>query len=205
MELNNENNPVLNQEPTHEPMNEYQSTMPQALPMIEFWEAVGTCFRKFIDFKGRARRSEFWWFMLFVLLVALLCSFLDGFLSVFQGVFLGPVVGFSFIGLVEALVLFFPAIAVTFRRLHDTGRSGWWIGGVFILVAIGLIGMYFIKTYKLGETAAFSMWLPIILAIFIIHIIVLISCVSDSHPGENKYGPSPKYQQSVKRTSPRQS
>ena len=182
MELNNENNPVLKQEPAHEAINGYQSTMPQVLPMIGFWGAVRTCFRKFIDFDGRARRSEYWWFVLFLVLVGLACSLLD--------VFLEAAVGFSFISAVAILVFFFPAMAVTFRRLHDTGHSGWWIGVSYILVAIGAIGMYFVVTYKLGAASAFSIWCPIILFRFI----VLMLCWLDSHPGKNEYGPSPKYQ-----------
>lgn len=183
METNNVNNP------------EFNSYVER--PMLGFGEAVKICFNKYFDFTGRARRSEYWWFVLFQILVSIPCAILDGFLEAAASI--------SFVNAIASLVFFFPALTVSFRRLHDIGRSGWWIGTSYILVAIGIIAMiatvgtsglslsdneaianYLLSVKSLGA------WLPII-ASCVICIIVFIFSLLDSHKEENKYGPSPKY------------
>lgn len=92
--------------------------------MMSFPEALSTCFKKYIDFKGRASRAEFWWFSLLVLIVETFC-----------------ILALGEWGLLLVLPLFVPYYAVGCRRLHDTGRTGWWqllyltgIGGIAVLV-----------------------------------------------------------------------
>ena len=70
---------------------------------IGFGDAIKICFNKFADFEGRARRSEFWWWYLFTVLVGWI----------------------PYIGWLASLVFLIPTLAVGARRLHDTGRSGW--------------------------------------------------------------------------------
>ncbi|MER6464545.1 DUF805 domain-containing protein [Streptomyces sp. NPDC001288] len=86
--------------------------------------------RKYATFSGRARRSEFWLFTLFNGLAVLLAGILDGVLG--WGLWL------TFVYL---LFVFVPTLAVAVRRLHDTGRAGWWLlialipfGGIVLLV-----------------------------------------------------------------------
>ena len=87
------------------------------------------CTKKYADFKGRASRSEYWWFQLFYLIVLFVAIIFDGmYLDNSQS--MGPV------ELISTLILLLPAISVTARRLHDVGRSGWWM-----LVAITVIGL----------------------------------------------------------------
>tara|TARA_E500000178_G_C17038381_1_gene764895 strand:+ start:5068 stop:5448 length:381 start_codon:yes stop_codon:yes gene_type:complete len=105
---------------------------------MNFQNSIKTCFKKFFDFKGRASRSEFWYFYLFSYgIVALL--FLLTSLSIIQGSTAWT------LGIIFIVVIFFPWIAVTARRLHDIGKSGWWqlisgipyvgiIGGIVLLV-----------------------------------------------------------------------
>lgn len=76
---------------------------------MTFEESVRTCFAKYIDFNGRASRPEYWWFALFVFGVGILISFISETLS-----------GLFYLGML------LPSIAAATRRLHDTGRSGWW-------------------------------------------------------------------------------
>jgi uncharacterized membrane protein YhaH (DUF805 family) len=84
-------------------------------------ESIRVCLTKYADFKGRAARSEFWWFTLFVSLVAAVFSYWSD-----------PWSG----GLLVAILL--PQLAVGARRLHDIGWSGWW--QLFVLVpAAGII------------------------------------------------------------------
>ena len=83
--------------------------------LMNFQNSIKTCFQKFADFNGRASRSEFWYFYLFAILVY--------FISIFIAI---QMPFFFAVAIVLGLVLFVPALAVTARRLHDTGRSGWW-------------------------------------------------------------------------------
>jgi len=76
---------------------------------MTFVESIRTCLTKYVDFNGVASRSEFWWFMLFILIVTAALSL------------------FSFtVGSLFQLAMLLPCLAVGARRLHDTGRSGWW-------------------------------------------------------------------------------
>lgn len=77
---------------------------------MTFGESISACLKKYATFDGRARRSEYWWFILFSILVQM-------------G---GGIVGQAVSGLL-CLALLLPSLAVGARRLHDTGRSGWWL------------------------------------------------------------------------------
>ncbi len=76
---------------------------------MTFQESVKTCFSKYADFTGRATRSEYWWFVLFVVLVSAATSLVSHVLSA-----------------LFSLATFLPSIAAAARRLHETNRSGWW-------------------------------------------------------------------------------
>ncbi|OYX09410.1 MAG: DUF805 domain-containing protein, partial [Rhizobiales bacterium 32-66-8] len=81
---------------------------------MDFTTAIRSCLSQYATFRGRARRSEFWWFSLFVIGLELVAALVEGALGV-DG-FLS--------GLVHLLTLL-PSLAVGARRLHDIGRSGW--------------------------------------------------------------------------------
>lgn len=85
---------------------------------MDFVTAVKTCFNKYMTFEGRAPRSEFWYFFLFMLIGSIVCIILDGVL--FPAMQAGP------LGSIFSLVTLIPWIAVTARRLHDIDKSGWW-------------------------------------------------------------------------------
>lgn len=87
-----------------------------------FVEAVQSCFRQYVGFSGRARRSEYWWFFLFTVLVSIVTSVLDSILGT-----MSEDTNVGVIGSIASLALLLPSIAVAIRRLHDTSRSGWWI------------------------------------------------------------------------------
>tara|TARA_Y200000002_G_C22489391_1_gene582330 strand:+ start:467 stop:835 length:369 start_codon:yes stop_codon:yes gene_type:complete len=82
---------------------------------MNFLTSLKTCFQKFSDFKGRASRSEFWYFYLF--------SMLGTYGSIILGIQM-PL--FFALGVIFGFIILVPALAVTARRLHDTGKSGWW-------------------------------------------------------------------------------
>lgn len=90
-----------------------------------FAAAVSTAFSKYATFTGRAGRPEFWWFFLFNLIVTMVVSALDRLIF-----------GHELLIFIAALVVVLPYMAVSVRRLHDTGRSGWWL----LLGLVPLVG-----------------------------------------------------------------
>ena len=98
-----------------------------------------TVLKKYAIFTGRARRKEYWYFALFNFLIALVLGFIDG--------MLGLVVkdsGFGLLGGLYSLAVFVPSLAVSVRRLHDTGRSGWWLLIGFIPILGALVLLFFL-------------------------------------------------------------
>jgi len=87
---------------------------------MKFQESITTCLTKIVNFNGRATRSEYWWFVLFIFAVVFFLGILAGMVGMSSGT--------SVISIVAILSL----LAVGTRRLHDTNRSGW-------LQLIGLI------------------------------------------------------------------
>ncbi|GGT79803.1 MULTISPECIES: DUF805 domain-containing protein [Streptomyces] len=88
--------------------------------------------KKYAVFGGRARRKEFWMFTLFSVIISIVLSVIDG------------VLGMQLLSLIYSLAVLIPTLAVSVRRLHDTGRSGWWIliGLIPLVGAIILIVFY---------------------------------------------------------------
>ena len=84
-----------------------------------FGDAIRTCLQKYATFGGRAARSEFWWFWLFGVLASLVAGVIDNALF-------GAPAGDGWISALVGLALLLPSLAVSVRRLHDIGRSGWW-------------------------------------------------------------------------------
>jgi uncharacterized membrane protein YhaH (DUF805 family) len=100
---------------------------------VNFTQAITSNFKRYVDFSGRSARSEFWWWTLFVFVINCVFQLLEmivgGPLSSMYGIVSG-------LSLLVSLGLFLPGLAVTIRRLHDTGRSGWWV-----LIALTIIGL----------------------------------------------------------------
>ena len=102
---------------------------------MSFADSVRSCLQKYVGFAGRARRSEFWYWVLFSALISIVAQLIDRLIFKSTGN----------IGVVSGLVnllLILPTLAVGARRLHDTGRSGWWqliqiipvIGAIVLIV-----------------------------------------------------------------------
>ena len=93
--------------------------------------------KKYASFSGRARRKEYWMFVLFNFIVAFVVGFIGGFLAGATNVG-----AFAFLGTIYNLAVILPSLAVLCRRLHDIGKSGWWwliglvpfVGWIVILV-----------------------------------------------------------------------
>ena len=87
-----------------------------------FAEAVQSCFKQYVGFTGRARRSEYWWFALFGLIVGIVANLIDTVLGT-----MSEDTNVGVLGTIVSLALLLPSLAVAIRRLHDTSRTGWWI------------------------------------------------------------------------------
>jgi uncharacterized membrane protein YhaH (DUF805 family) len=87
--------------------------------------------KQYADFSGRARRTEYWMFVLFNIIFAIVAVILDNVLgTAIQGIGYGLIYGLYVLGML------IPGIAVVVRRLHDVGKSGW----MFLIVFIPLVG-----------------------------------------------------------------
>jgi uncharacterized membrane protein YhaH (DUF805 family) len=87
--------------------------------------------KKYAVFDGRARRKEYWIFFLFNIVIAIVLNFVEAIVG-------GP----GILGMLYALAVLLPGVGVSIRRLHDTGRSGWWLL-ICLIPPIGLVIIYF--------------------------------------------------------------
>ena len=113
-------------------------------PMMSFGESVKTCFQKYVTFKGRARRSEYWWFWLLNLIVSIVTLVLDYKLDMINIEF-----GIGALSGLYTLIVFLPSLAVSVRRLHDTGHSGWY----YLLTFIPILGALFLLYFFVSDSA----------------------------------------------------
>lgn len=96
----------------------------------QFADVIRTVFGRYVQFRGRARRSEYWYWILFIVLVSIALAVVDGVIFGFDESDL------AVLGPLFSLGTFLPSLAVGFRRMHDLGRSAWWL----LLALIPLIG-----------------------------------------------------------------
>ncbi|WP_332773721.1 DUF805 domain-containing protein [Phenylobacterium sp.] len=123
--------------------------------------------RKYAQFSGRARRKEYWMFVLLIVLIEILFYVLMGILGAGPMMAgdptagLNPAAGLVMLAFCVVLLgLFIPSLAVTVRRLHDTNRSGWWV----LIALIPFLG----------------------------GLVLLVFSLLDGTPGDNRFGPDPK-------------
>ena len=90
---------------------------------MSFTEAIKSVFSQYAGFSGRARRSEYWYFVLFNFIVSFVLGLLGQAASIF-----------SILSGIVSLALLVPGLAVAIRRLHDIGKSGWYL--LFVLIPL---------------------------------------------------------------------
>ncbi len=108
-----------------------------------------TVLRKYAVFEGRARRREYWFFVLFYILISVVLAVVDRMLGTYVEAY-----GMGALGALFCLGLLIPSIAVGVRRLHDTGRSGWWLLIGFIpLIGMIVLIVFFVLDSQPGTNA----------------------------------------------------
>ena len=88
-------------------------------PLVTYWKKV--VLENYANFDGRARRAQFWWYVLANLIISIVLNIIDAVIG------LGIGGGVGVLGLIYGLAVLIPGLAVAVRRLHDTDKSGWWI------------------------------------------------------------------------------
>jgi uncharacterized membrane protein YhaH (DUF805 family) len=120
---------------------------------MDFGTSIKTCLGKYATFQGRASRSEYWYFILFTVLVEVVVSVVSGVLGD-----LG-----SILALLVILGLMLPGLAAAARRLHDIDRSGWW----YLVVLVPLVGAIIVLIWfcKAGTPGANRFGEPVLPAL----------------------------------------
>ena len=129
---------------------------------MSFTEAISSVFHNYAKFDGRARRSEYWYWTLFVMIINAVLYGLTA-VTTANSSSGGSSSGFSFVSVISmiwSLAILVPGLAVCWRRLHDIGKSG----AYYFIILIPLVGP----------------------------ILMLVWFATDSEPGPNQYGPNPK-------------
>ncbi len=133
---------------------------------MTFTESIKACFHKYAVFSGRASRSELWWFVLFTLIFDFI----------------------PFVNIVASFVFFLPNLAVACRRLHDMGKSGWWL----LVPNVCLMIFYFVIH---AGNHTLDLYGDFMFLVFIITVTVtiwlLVEIMLPGKPGSNKYGNNP--------------
>ena len=153
-------------------------------PSRGFFEAIKICFRKYATFKGRASRSEYWWFALFVMLASIAGAIAEGSMGE-DGTAISAVI---------TIATFLPSISAQVRRLHDTDRSGWWVGG-YLLASLcgGLVIALTVISSGVQDPAAMAGMSAALLAIWGIVMLVwgialFIFMLKRGTRGPNRFG-----------------
>lgn len=168
---------------------------------------------RYFDFQGRSRRSEYWLWFLFQIIVSTVFSILQ---ATFKSSGTGALLMIMGIRFLYALAILIPNIAVGVRRLHDIGRTGWWLLFPTVIMLIAAViyfsmngGGHFLEDIQtlsslsgkgtvppaqalalMGSIMKPMLWilLPGILA----SIVTFVFHVTDGTPGPNRFGDDPK-------------
>lgn len=129
-----QSNPTPNAAPNGYPQQPYG----QPKPSVSFGDAIKLFFTNYTNFSGRSRRSEFWYAYLFTFLVSLVVSFIP------------------YGSYIWSLAVLIPNIAITVRRLHDVGKSGWW----YLFNLLPIVGQIILLVQFCTDSAPANKWGP---------------------------------------------
>ncbi len=157
---------------------------------VDFIQAINLYFTEGFKFKGRSTRAEFWYAQLFLFIVAFIFA-----------LFRNPIV--STVSMIFNLICIVPTMALITRRFHDSGRSGWWTVGYYVISIVISIWAFISMGHDLiifmttPESLSIDQIMQIIrsmvlpgLCVFVLMIVYLIFMCQPSGP-DNVYGPDP--------------
>ena len=99
--------------------------------------------KKYAVFSGRSRRKEYWYFVLFVIIISTVLNIIDGLIGAYE-----RIAGVGLLSSIFSLAILIPSIAVTVRRLHDIDRSGWWL----LIALVPLVGWIVLLVFSVQES-----------------------------------------------------
>ena len=168
---------------------------------MTFPAAIRRCFSRYATFSGRASRSEYWWFFLFLVLGNVVCGLLDGVLFGTGSIETasGRVeaqAGGGILSAVFGLVTIVPALAAGWRRMHDSGRSGLYL--FYPLIVIVGISSFAALTGAYGAVAQGTVGLVTTFVLIMAGLVFMLSpfvviwwLARPSQPEANRFGPPP--------------
>lgn len=134
--------------------------------------------KRYADFNGRSRRKEYWSFVLLTVAIFAILYFLEGLLAL-------SVRGQGPLTFLFQLAILLPTLAVGARRLHDTGRSGWWL-------LIGYAPLLASTLLPFAGPVDRGLAMILLIAAGLGFVVLLIFLVLEGARGPNLYGPDPK-------------
>lgn len=172
----------------------------------ENYKALWTA-EKYVGFKGRASRREYWTTILIIFITSLIVSIPDWIVRLA----IGYESGFSLFSSIYSISILLPTTALTFRRLHDVGRSGWLVISEYIVSAVagisicsaviaGYINMTFSRSLWFADASMIALLLfgiVLALASLTLSIIIFVFTLLKGQSGPNRYGEAPSQYQVV--------
>ena len=150
--------------------------------------------KRYAQFSGRAPRAEYWWFYLATVVVSWILTIVDKAIGA-SGATAGDM---GILAALFSLATFIPTIAVTVRRLHDIGRTGWWLLAFVLLIALVFvpIGYMAMEPGNLENApdptgGMLALMIGAGIAALLMGITLFIFCVTRGDIGENRYGEDP--------------
>jgi uncharacterized membrane protein YhaH (DUF805 family) len=128
--------------------------------------------KNYAVFKGRACRQEFWYFLLFTFVIGFFFGMIDA------------VIHRKILSNIYTLAILIPSIAVTVRRFHDIGLSGWYTAGFYLLNFVFLV----LGSFLSKQGLSYMGYIPFVLC----YIVFFVFMAKDSQSGDNQYGANPK-------------
>jgi uncharacterized membrane protein YhaH (DUF805 family) len=104
-----------------------------------FVSAIKKGFKGYVVWNARSTRSEYWWWVLFTLIVGIVATIID------SVVFGSESMGAGWLSIIATIALFLPGLSLIVRRLHDTDRSGWW----FWIILVPIVGVIVLLVFML--------------------------------------------------------
>jgi len=170
---------------------------------MPFSESIKTCLSKYVTFSGRAARSEYWWFVLFFVVVSVVLGMID------RAIFgVDPVTNETnkLLGGLFGLAMFLPILAAGWRRMHDAGKPGWYLllpmlvsFATFAFLMMGVVAFSGLENAGVNSDAlrgpAAVLGLTGMVAVGVVQTVLAVLLIwwltRPSDPSSNEYGPPP--------------